>query len=131
MHLLVILMEDGMKGPKYGRCSPFSDHSVDMPPPAWGTVWEPPSRPVVEETGYPIIGYLQLCGKNLDRSILKKNVELHAASKCRSNCSGLAAEKLEWGDDNHIKQISDQYPGGFDLVLGDDIYILQFHMFSS
>ncbi|KAF9607614.1 hypothetical protein IFM89_037542 [Coptis chinensis] len=47
---------------------PFSDHSVDMPPPAWGTVWEPPSRPVVEETGYPIIGYLQLCGKNLDQS---------------------------------------------------------------
>ncbi|KAF9603237.1 hypothetical protein IFM89_034570 [Coptis chinensis] len=43
---------------------PFSDHSVDMPPPAWGTVWEPMSRPIVEETGYLIIGYLKLCGKN-------------------------------------------------------------------
>ncbi|KAF9604249.1 hypothetical protein IFM89_004955 [Coptis chinensis] len=33
----------------------FSDHSVDMPPPAWGTVWEPPSRPVVEETGIRLL----------------------------------------------------------------------------
>ncbi|KAF9616318.1 hypothetical protein IFM89_029094 [Coptis chinensis] len=54
---------------------PFSDHSVDMPPPAWGTVWEPPSRSVVEETGYPIIGYLQLCGKNLDQSAYDLYVE--------------------------------------------------------
>ncbi|KAF9594133.1 hypothetical protein IFM89_028387 [Coptis chinensis] len=54
-------------------------------------------------------------GSGVATQILKKNVELHATSECRSNCSGLAAEKLEWGDSNHMRQISEQYPGGFDL----------------
>lgn len=37
---------------------------------------------------------------------------------------GLAAEKLEWGNNNQIKEILQKYPRGFDLILGADIYIL-------
>lgn len=38
--------------------------------------------------------------------------------------AGLVAKKLEWGSSTQIKQILEQYSGGFDLVLGADIYIL-------
>ncbi|OVA02012.1 Nicotinamide N-methyltransferase-like [Macleaya cordata] len=37
---------------------------------------------------------------------------------------GLAAEKLEWGNADHMSQILQRYSGGFDLILGADIYIL-------
>lgn len=36
----------------------------------------------------------------------------------------LAAEKLEWGNSDHIDQILRRYSRGFDLILGADIYIL-------
>ncbi|KAF5201755.1 hypothetical protein FRX31_008667 [Thalictrum thalictroides] len=63
--------------------------------------------------------------------ILNKNIELHATSESPTTCSGLAAEKLEWGNDDHLSQISEQYSGGFDLVLGADIYILDILSFPS
>lgn len=34
------------------------------------------------------------------------------------------AEKLEWGNSDQINHILERYPGGFDLILGADIYIL-------
>ncbi|CBI24279.3 unnamed protein product, partial [Vitis vinifera] len=55
--------------------------------------------------------------------ILNKNIELHTSSENR-NCTGLVAKKLEWGSSTQIKQILDEHSGGFDLVLGADIYIL-------
>ncbi|KAJ9699090.1 hypothetical protein PVL29_007935 [Vitis rotundifolia] len=55
--------------------------------------------------------------------ILNKNIELHTSSENR-NCTGLVAKKLEWGSSAQIKQILDEHSGGFDLVLGADIYIL-------
>lgn len=36
---------------------------------------------------------------------------------------GLQAEKLEWGNCDQLNHILDENPGGFDLVLGADIYI--------
>lgn len=36
----------------------------------------------------------------------------------------LEAEKLEWGNSDQINRILQKYPGGFDLILGADIYIL-------
>ncbi|KAJ8751401.1 hypothetical protein K2173_016604 [Erythroxylum novogranatense] len=53
--------------------------------------------------------------------ILKKNIELHASSE---NCAELVAEKLEWGNSDHINHIVQKYSEGFDLILGADIYIL-------
>jgi len=44
------------------------------------------------------------------------------------NCSSIAvltAEKLEWGNSDHLSGIIEKHPGGFDLVLGADIYILE------
>lgn len=38
--------------------------------------------------------------------------------------AALEAEKLEWGNSDHINSILHKYPGGFDLILGADIYIL-------
>lgn len=38
--------------------------------------------------------------------------------------AGLVAEKLEWGNSDQINHILERYPGGFDLILGADIYIL-------
>ncbi|GAV62144.1 Methyltransf_16 domain-containing protein [Cephalotus follicularis] len=57
-----------------------------------------------------------------NEEILDKNIELHSSSE-NSNCE-LVAEKLEWGNVDQINQISQNYSGGFDLVLGADIYIL-------
>jgi hypothetical protein len=37
----------------------------------------------------------------------------------------LTAEKLEWGNPDHISSIIEKHPGGFDVVLGADIYILE------
>jgi hypothetical protein len=83
--------------------------------------------------------------------ILKKNIELCASSENPNCCAGkrekqkntkcgqmfilrhtdifllhaeLAAEKLEWGNSDHIDQILQRYSRGFDLILGADIYIL-------
>ncbi|KAA0060755.1 charged multivesicular body protein 5 [Cucumis melo var. makuwa] len=36
----------------------------------------------------------------------------------------IAAEKLEWGNYDQITQVMDKHSGGFDLILGADIYIL-------
>ncbi|XP_048325211.2 uncharacterized protein LOC107410619 isoform X2 [Ziziphus jujuba] len=54
--------------------------------------------------------------------ILKKNVELHSSSQ---NHNGLAAEKLEWGNSEHIYHILEKYSRGFDLILGADICFQQ------
>ncbi|GLT54242.1 hypothetical protein SLA2020_274570 [Shorea laevis] len=56
--------------------------------------------------------------------ILKKNIELHASPENPNYCAGLVAEKLEWGSSDQINQILHKNSGGFDLVLGADIYIL-------
>lgn len=78
--------------------------------------------------------------------ILKKNIQLHASPESLGNSAGernkmeskllvwmfwylqlyagLVAEKLEWGNSDQITQIIDKYSGGFDLILGADIYIL-------
>ncbi|XP_042480034.1 protein N-lysine methyltransferase METTL21A isoform X2 [Macadamia integrifolia] len=57
--------------------------------------------------------------------ILKKNIELHKSLETPRNCAGLVAEKLEWGNPDHMSQISQKYSGGFDLVLGADICFQQ------
>lgn len=36
----------------------------------------------------------------------------------------LTAEKLEWGNHDHLSNIIEKHPVGFDLILGADIYIL-------
>ncbi|KAL9321719.1 hypothetical protein ACSQ67_009772 [Phaseolus vulgaris] len=57
--------------------------------------------------------------------ILKKNIELHSCPENISSISHeLVAEKLEWGNTGHINEILQKHPGGFDLILGADIYIL-------
>uniref|UniRef100_A0A0A0KI86 Uncharacterized protein n=1 Tax=Cucumis sativus TaxID=3659 RepID=A0A0A0KI86_CUCSA len=56
--------------------------------------------------------------------ILKKNIELHASPESLGNSAELAAEKLEWGNSDQITQVMDKHSGGFDLILGADIYIL-------
>lgn len=81
--------------------------------------------------------------------IIKKNIELHAPSVNPNSCAGekkefssrfrvecsscllfgvlhaeLEAVKLEWGNSDQINQILGRYSGGFDLILGADIYIL-------
>lgn len=33
-------------------------------------------------------------------------------------------EELDWGNEDHLQHIKDNYPDGFDLILGADIYIL-------
>ncbi|KAF7833599.1 uncharacterized protein G2W53_015932 [Senna tora] len=56
--------------------------------------------------------------------ILKKNIELHSLPENSSPTpNGLEAEKLEWGNSDQINQILQKHPGGFDLILGADIYI--------
>jgi len=55
--------------------------------------------------------------------IIKKNIELQS---CSENAHAvLTAEKLEWGNSDHISSIIEKHPGGFDVVLGADIYILE------
>ncbi|KAJ4848556.1 hypothetical protein Tsubulata_007855 [Turnera subulata] len=56
--------------------------------------------------------------------ILKKNIELHSSSENSNSNAELAAEKLHWGNADHIHQILQRHPDGFDLILGADIYIL-------
>ncbi|XP_043692396.1 protein N-lysine methyltransferase METTL21A isoform X2 [Telopea speciosissima] len=57
--------------------------------------------------------------------ILKKNIEHHRSLETSRSCAGLVAEKLEWGNPDHMSQILQKYPGGFDLVLGADICFQQ------
>lgn len=40
--------------------------------------------------------------------------------------AGLEAEKLEWGNTDQINEILQKHHGGFDFVLGADIYILMY-----
>ncbi|CAL5085032.1 unnamed protein product [Urochloa decumbens] len=55
--------------------------------------------------------------------IIKKNVELQS---CSENAHAvLTAEKLEWGNSDHINSIIEKHPGGFDVVLGADICFQQ------
>ncbi|KAK2977538.1 hypothetical protein RJ640_018180 [Escallonia rubra] len=56
--------------------------------------------------------------------ILQKNIELHESSESSKTCTGLVAQKLEWGNFDQLQQILQRHVGGFDLVLGADIYIL-------
>ncbi|XP_028780774.1 protein N-lysine methyltransferase METTL21A-like [Neltuma alba] len=58
--------------------------------------------------------------------ILKKNIELHSIPE--NNCPtshGLSAEKLEWGNSDHVNRILQNHPGGFDFILGADICFQQ------
>ncbi|KAJ6692182.1 METHYLTRANSFERASE-RELATED [Salix purpurea] len=57
--------------------------------------------------------------------ILKKNIELCVSSENPNCCAELVAEKLEWGNSDHIDQILQRYSGGFDLILGADICFQQ------
>ncbi|KAI8525975.1 hypothetical protein RHMOL_Rhmol13G0272200 [Rhododendron molle] len=56
--------------------------------------------------------------------ILRKNIELHSSSETSNGSAGLIAEKLEWGNSDHLNQILESHSKGFDLILGADIYIL-------
>ncbi|KAJ3683880.1 hypothetical protein LUZ60_014107 [Juncus effusus] len=55
--------------------------------------------------------------------IIQKNIELESSTRNTSD-SGLATEKLEWGNEEHTAQILQKHPHGFGLILGADIYIL-------
>ncbi|KAK7259323.1 hypothetical protein RIF29_24927 [Crotalaria pallida] len=56
--------------------------------------------------------------------IIKKNIKLHSCSENTSPTShGLVSEKLDWGNKDHINEILQKHPGGFDFILGADIYI--------
>lgn len=55
--------------------------------------------------------------------IIKRNIEMQSCSG-KANAV-LTAEKLEWGNYDHISNIIKKHPVGFDLILGADIYILQ------
>ncbi|XP_010271830.1 PREDICTED: protein N-lysine methyltransferase METTL21A [Nelumbo nucifera] len=57
--------------------------------------------------------------------ILNKNIELSVSSGSCNSCSGLVAEKLEWGNSDHINHIIQRHSRGFDLVLGADICFQQ------
>lgn len=76
-----------------------------------------------------------LCGRFCDKvvltdhndevlKILNKNIDLHASSET-SPCANLVAEKLEWGNADHINAIVQRHPQGFDLILGADICFQQ------
>jgi len=55
--------------------------------------------------------------------IIKKNIE---SQSCSENAHAvLTAEKLEWGNSDHISSIIEKHPGGFDVVLGADICFQQ------
>ncbi|KAH9610878.1 hypothetical protein KSS87_016967, partial [Heliosperma pusillum] len=56
--------------------------------------------------------------------ILKKNIEHHVSTE-KTTCD-LIAQKLEWGCSDQINALVQRYPQGFDLILGADIYILNF-----
>ncbi|KAL7202744.1 hypothetical protein ACSBR1_034249 [Camellia fascicularis] len=58
--------------------------------------------------------------------ILNKNIDLHSSTDNSNGSAGLMVEKLEWGNSVQLDQILKRHPGGFDLVLGADIYILIF-----
>ncbi|KAK3125845.1 hypothetical protein QOZ80_7BG0610440 [Eleusine coracana subsp. coracana] len=51
--------------------------------------------------------------------IINKNIEMQSCGN-----TVLTAEKLEWGNYDHISNIINKHPVGFDIVLGADIYIL-------
>jgi hypothetical protein len=57
----------------------------------------------------------------------------YRSSSCGSFllCAELDCEELEWGSEVHLQHIKDSYPGGFDLILGADIYILSFNQILS
>ncbi|XP_021277906.1 protein N-lysine methyltransferase METTL21A isoform X2 [Herrania umbratica] len=57
--------------------------------------------------------------------ILRRNIELNTSSENPSCSAALDAEKLEWGNSDHINRILHKYPGGFDLILGADICFQQ------
>ncbi|XP_009412195.1 uncharacterized protein LOC103993743 [Musa acuminata AAA Group] len=56
--------------------------------------------------------------------IMRKNIELHSTSDTPTSAV-LRAEKLEWGNSDHLSKILEEYPTGFDLVLGADICFQQ------
>ncbi|KAF1893946.1 hypothetical protein Lal_00003861 [Lupinus albus] len=57
--------------------------------------------------------------------IINKNIKLHSCSEDTSPTShGLVAELLEWGNKDQVNEILQKHPGGFDFILGADIYIL-------
>ncbi|CAL9018643.1 unnamed protein product [Prunus brigantina] len=82
-------------------------------------------------SGVGITGILcsRFCSKVVltdhNEEILKKNIELHASSENSKCCSGLVAEKLEWGNSEQIGHILQTYSDGFDLILGADICFQQ------
>ncbi|CAI0541979.1 unnamed protein product [Linum tenue] len=56
--------------------------------------------------------------------ILNKNIEIQSSSENPYPCAELHAEKLDWGNSDQANQILQKSNGGFDLILGADIYIL-------
>lgn len=55
--------------------------------------------------------------------IIKKNIETQS---CAGNADAvLTAEKLEWGNHDHLSNIIEKHPTGFDLILGADICFQQ------
>ncbi|KAF7014533.1 unnamed protein product [Triticum aestivum] len=55
--------------------------------------------------------------------IIKKNIEMQS---CSGNADAvLTAEKLEWGNHDHLSNIIEKHPVGFDLILGADICFQQ------
>lgn len=55
--------------------------------------------------------------------IIKKNIEMQS---CSGNGDAvLTAEKLEWGNHDHLSNIIEKHPVGFDLILGADICFQQ------
>ncbi|XP_047067706.1 protein N-terminal and lysine N-methyltransferase efm7-like [Lolium rigidum] len=55
--------------------------------------------------------------------IIKKNIELQSSSENAE--AVLTAEKLEWGNNDHISNIMKEHPVGFDLIVGADICFQQ------
>ncbi|XP_047328924.1 protein N-lysine methyltransferase METTL21A [Impatiens glandulifera] len=54
--------------------------------------------------------------------ILNKNVAHHSSD---DSLVELMAEKLEWGNTDHLSQICEKHPEGFDMILGADICFQQ------
>lgn len=60
------------------------------------------------------------------KNLLKEEWKIHVwSTETYINIhAGLVAEKLEWGNTDQINEILQKHPGGFDFILGADIYIL-------
>ncbi|KAI5075376.1 hypothetical protein GOP47_0009934 [Adiantum capillus-veneris] len=54
--------------------------------------------------------------------VLQRNIDLQPSiCDTNSHASTLLCEKLEWGNEQHLSNILEKHPEGFDLILGADI----------